>query len=70
MNAQLRPATLTENELRATIYFAVGVASEGSLRGRNVAYDLSFAGYVHRDGETSMRPPIEAGTFRNALNLS
>lgn len=64
MNAQLRPATLSENELRATIYFAVGVASEGSLRGRNVAYDLAFAGYVHREGDTARGQPREAGVFR------
>lgn len=64
MNAQLRPATLTDNELRATIYFAVGVASEGSLRGRNVAYDLAFAGYIHREGDTARGQPREAGVFR------
>ncbi|WP_213600588.1 hypothetical protein [Pseudoxanthomonas japonensis] len=64
MNAQLRPATLTESELRATIYFAVGVASEGSLRGRNVAYDLAFAGYIHQAGDTARGEPREAGVFR------
>ena len=64
MNAQLRPATLTDNELRATIYFGVGVASEGSLRGRNVAYDLAFAGYIHREGDTARGQPREAGVYR------
>ncbi|PPU75904.1 hypothetical protein XcuCFBP2542_12085 [Xanthomonas cucurbitae] len=61
-----RPAeTITDNELKATIYLAVGVASEGSVRGRNVAYELSFAGYIHQSGETSRRQPIEAGAFRD-----
>lgn len=64
MNAQLQPTTLTESELRVTIYFAVGVASEGSLRGRNVAYDLAFAGYIHREGDTARGVPHEAGVFR------
>lgn len=64
MNAQLRTATLTESELKATIYFAVGVASEGSLRGRNVAYDLAFAGYIHQEGDTARGEPREAGVFR------
>ena len=64
MNAQRQPATLSDNELRATIYFAVGVASEGSLAGRNVAYDLSFAGYIHREGDTARREPREPGQFR------
>ncbi len=63
-NQQRQVATLTDNELRATIYFAVGVASEGSLRGRNVAYDLAFAGYVHREGDTARGQPREAGVFR------
>ncbi len=63
-NPQRQAATLTDNELRATIYFAVGVASEGSLRGRNVAYDLAFAGYVHREGDTARGQPREAGVFR------
>ncbi|MGY1520271.1 hypothetical protein [Luteimonas sp. A482] len=40
------PAPLTANELRAVAYFAVGVASEGSIGGRDVSYRLSFAGNV------------------------
>ena len=64
MNAQLQPATLNDNELRATIYFAVGVASEGSNRGRNVAYELAFAGYIHREGDTARGQPREAGVYR------
>ena len=60
MNAQRQRATLSDNELRATIYFAVGIASEGSLAGRNV----SFAGYIHREGDTARREPREPGQFR------
>lgn len=40
---------MTDNELRAVAYFAVGVTSEGSIAGRDVSYRLSFAGNV-RDG--------------------
>ncbi len=40
------PVPLTANELKAVAYFAVGVASEGSNAGRDVAYRLSFAGNV------------------------
>lgn len=40
---------MTDNELRAVAYFAVGVTSEGSVAGRDVSYRLSFAGNV-RDG--------------------
>lgn len=58
------PATISDNELKAAVYFAVGVASEGSVRGRNVAYEISFAGYIHQEGDTSRRAPVEAGTFR------
>ena len=32
MNAQPGPATLSDDELRATLYFAVGVASEGDRK--------------------------------------
>ena len=37
-------AGLSKDEAAALAYFAMGVASEGSSRGRNVAYRLSFAG--------------------------
>ena len=37
---------MTDNELRAVAYFAVGVTSEGSNAGRDVSYRLSFAGNV------------------------
>lgn len=40
------PVPLTTNELKAVAYFAVGVTSEGSDAGRDVAYRLSFAGNV------------------------
>lgn len=57
--------TIPDNELQAAIYFAVGVASEGSVRGRNVAYELAFAGYVHDEGDRARHPPLEPGTFRD-----
>ena len=37
---------MTDDELRAVAYFAVGVTSEGSNAGRDVSYRLSFAGNV------------------------
>lgn len=37
---------LTDNEMRALAYFAVGVSSEGSVGGRDVSNRLSFAGTV------------------------
>ena len=37
---------MTDDELRAAAYFAVGVTSEGSIAGRDVSYRLSFAGNV------------------------
>lgn len=44
-NAQgVPPQTLSDDQLRTLAYFAIGVASEGSHAGRNVAYQLSFAG--------------------------
>lgn len=41
---------LTDAELKALAYFAIGVSSEGSLGPKNVAYRLSFAGTVE-DGK-------------------
>src|SRR5690606_5940 len=38
---------LSDPQLRTLAYFAIGVASEGSLGGRNVAYRLSFAGSIN-----------------------
>lgn len=40
------PVPLTTNELKAVAYFAVGVTSEGSVAGDDVAYELRFAGNV------------------------
>lgn len=40
------PTTLTDAELRALSYFAVGVGSEGSVGGRDVSNRLSFAGTI------------------------
>ncbi len=37
---------MTDDELRAVAYFAVGVTSEGSNAGPDVSYRLSFAGNV------------------------
>ena len=50
---------LTDNELRAVAYFAVGVTSEGSIAGRDVAYRLSFAGNVGPGGR--MDPVANSG---------
>lgn len=41
-----QPGTLTDAELRALAYFAVGVGSEGGHGGRDVSYRLSFAGNI------------------------
>ncbi|WP_235858390.1 XVIPCD domain-containing protein [Xanthomonas euroxanthea] len=38
---------LSDNELKTLAYFAIGVASEGSMAGKNVAYQLSFAGSIN-----------------------
>lgn len=40
------PVPLTENERKALASFAVGVTSEGSIAGDDVAYELRFAGNV------------------------
>ncbi len=39
-----RPPALTDAELNAVSYFAIGVGSEGSIGGRDVSNRLSFAG--------------------------
>lgn len=49
---------LSDLQLRTLAYFAIGVASEGSMAGRNVAYKLSFAGSV---GNGIMRPVGNSG---------
>jgi len=40
------PTGLTDAELRALIYFGIGVGSEGSRSGRDVSNQLSFAGNI------------------------
>lgn len=43
---EARPQQLSDDQLRTLAYFAIGVASEGSSAGKNVAYKLSFAGNI------------------------
>ncbi len=43
------PTTLSDKELRALAYFAMGVGSESAIGGKNVAYDLEFAGDIHKN---------------------
>lgn len=58
---------LTGNELRAAAYFAVGVTSEGSIGGRDVAYRLSFAGNVAANGR--MEPVANSGYSFGTLQI-
>lgn len=58
---------LTANELQAVAYFAVGVTSEGSLAGRDVSYQLSFAGNVGADGR--MQPVANSGYSFGTLQI-
>jgi hypothetical protein len=64
-SAPASAASVSDNELRAALYFAVGVSSEGSVNGRNVGYELSFAGYIHHEGDTVRRSPAETGKFHD-----
>jgi hypothetical protein len=48
--------TLSDQELRAVAYFAMGVGSESAIGGRNVAYDLRFAGNINP--ETRIMVPV------------
>lgn len=66
-SAMTNPTPLTENELRAVAYFAVGVTSEGSIGGRDVSYRLSFAGNVLRDGR--MDPVGNSGYSFGTLQI-
>ncbi len=59
--------SLTDNELKALAYFAVGVTSEGSIGGRDVSYRLSFAGSVAADGR--MRPVANSGYSFGTLQI-
>lgn len=57
--AQRPRAGLTDAELNAVSYFAIGVGSEGGDSGRNVAYRLSFAGNIAANG--NMAPVANSG---------
>ena len=61
------PNPLTDNELQAAAYFAVGVTSEGSIAGRDVAYRLSFAGNVGAGGR--MEPVANSGYSFGTLQI-
>ncbi len=61
------PNPLTENELKAAAYFAVGVTSEGSIGGRDLAYRLSFAGNVGAGGR--MEPVANSGYSFGTLQI-
>lgn len=61
------PTPLTADELRAIAYFSVGVTSEGSVAGRDMAYRLSFAGSVGRDGR--MNPVGNSGYSFGTLQI-
>lgn len=61
------PTSLTADELRAIAYFSVGVTSEGSVAGRAMAYRLSFAGSVGRDGR--MNPVGNSGYSFGTLQI-
>lgn len=54
--AAAAPRALTDAELRAVAYFAIGVGSEGSVGGRDVSTRLSFAG--NRDADTGRMSPV------------
>lgn len=51
--------SLSQTEIRALAYFAIGVSSEGSNRGRDVSHDLAFAGNILSD--STMRPVGNSG---------
>lgn len=51
--------SLSQAEIRALAYFAIGVSSEGSNRGRDVSHDLAFAGNILKDG--TLRPIGNSG---------
>jgi hypothetical protein len=54
-NARQRQA-LTENELKAVAYFSVGKSSEGGFGGRDVSYEVRFAGNI--DSATRRMQPV------------
>lgn len=51
--------SLSQAEIRALAYFAIGVSSEGSDRGQDVSHDLAFAGNILSD--STMRPVGNSG---------
>src|SRR5690606_1612448 len=59
---------LTGDGLQAAAYFAVGVTSEGSIAGRDLAYRLSFAGNVSRSCWTGNKP--NSGAFSSSQLIS
>lgn len=63
----MTPNPLTADELRAAAYFAVGVSSEGSIAGRDVAYRLSFAGNLGPGGR--MEPVANSGYSFGTLQI-
>lgn len=50
----------TDAELRAAAYFAIGKSSEGSYAGRDVSYELRFAGTIDA-GTRRMHPVANSG---------
>lgn len=55
---------LTDGELRAIAYFAIGMGSEGGFSGRDVSHRLSFAGNIRGD---RMEPVGNSGLSIGAL---
>lgn len=59
---------LSRQEAEALAYFAMGVASEGSIGGRNVAYQLSFAGSIRNGRMTPLgNSGFSIGTLQTDL---
>jgi hypothetical protein len=55
--AEARPnAAISDTQLQAAIYFSVGVTSEGSYAGKDVAHELRFAGNINR--QTRVMEPV------------
>ena len=51
---------LSDAEIRANLYFSIGVGSEGSIAGRDVSNKLQFAGNIDADTRI-MRPVANSG---------
>lgn len=56
-----RRAAPNNNELAAAVYYAIGVGSEGSIGGRDVAYKLAFAGTI--DPNSGRMSPVANSGF-------